>query len=690
MRPWISGALVAGLALAAAPPALGQAPEPADAPPRTSTSTTIDLEALEARIRSRLRQELREELKAEIKEELAAEAAVMAPVEDDAWAEEEWKWEEPVEPELNFLEFDGYFRLRWDLFNNLDLGTFRAIRREGQEELIDEFIFGPYAEPWAFSREALNGELGFPVGEAPPIPQCPTDAGEGGCFGAEGVPDDIDTLASANMRLRLEPTLNVFEDIKIKSQIDVLDNVVLGSNPDSFPYNPISPLAVFSRTQTPTSEGLNDVFSDAIRVKRLWGEVTTPLGQLRFGRQPDHFGMGILHNEGADLDNDFGDNVDRVLFSAKLGDFYIMPAYDWVVSGPLSGPPTQPFGQEFDRGERDDVEQWNLIVIKKDSDEVVRQRLQNDRVSWEAGGYGTFRRQNWDVPDFYREGNIDNQATENRLVERNAAIGTGAFWGKIQWRKLVVEAEYAFIYGNINDSAVTRTEEDGFGTDGDSIELHQHGGAARGQYSFLKNDALKIELLFAFATGDADPGWGVRPLLGRGQNLERLGGIWDGDQSVNNSITNFRFNPAFNFDLILWRQLVGTLTDGLVIRPSVQYNITKELGARLDVIYSRALFASSTPSESLEEAVVTSGGSNADLGGQSEDLGFEIDLKLFFDSDDGFHAWFQYGLFIPMDGLDRLVPTVSDDTQFLVGGTGVERIDASLAHTLQLMLGITF
>ena len=37
------------------------------------------------------------------------------------------------------------------------------------------------------------------------------------------------TNAGANMRLRLEPILNVSEDIKIKAQIDVLDNLVLGS-----------------------------------------------------------------------------------------------------------------------------------------------------------------------------------------------------------------------------------------------------------------------------------------------------------------------------------------------------------------------------------------------------------------------------------------------------------------------------
>jgi len=625
----------------------------------------------------------------------------MTPVEEDSWAEEEWKWEEPVEPELNFLEFDGYFRLRWDLFNNLDLGTYRAVNVDGSDQIDNRFVFGPFAEPWVFEQDAAaNGDVGVQP-DAPPIPQCPTDAGENGC-NQTNAGDDIDTLASANMRLRLEPTLNVFEDIKVKSQIDVLDNVVLGSNPDSFPFNPISPLSALSRNAVPASDGINDVFSDSIRVKRLWAEVTTPLGQLRFGRQPDHFGMGILHNDGSGLDNDFGDNVDRVLFSAKLGDFYIMPAYDWIVTGPLSGTRTQPFGQEFDRGERDDVEQWNLIVIKKDSEEVIRQKLQNDRIAWQAGGYGTFRRQNFDVPDFYREGDIEGQSTENRLVERNAAIGTGAFWGKVQWRKLTLEAEYVFVYGTLDDTALSRDiEDDGFGTEGvrEPIELNQHGAAFRGTYSFLENDALKIEFLVAFASGDSADGWGVRPLLGHGEegNLDRIGGIWDGNQSTANSpsLTNYRFNPAFNFDLILWRQLVGTFTDGLVMRPSVQYNLTKELGARFDLVYSRSLFTQSTPSGSMDRTDISvtddSDAALSDLGG-SHSLGFELDFKFFFNNDDGFHAWFQYGLFIPMDALDRLIPVDSQRTNFdyEIGTQGVERINSGLAHTLQLMLGVTF
>ncbi len=687
MRPWITGVSVAGVLMTAT--AGAQTPDPA---PTSTTTSAVDIEAITDQIREQLRDELKEELKAELKreiqEELEAEADVLAPVESDDWADTEWSWEEPTEPELNFLELDGYFRLRWDLFNNLDMGTFRSWDVNGNELIEPNEIYGPFAEPFVYEAE------GFGLSDAPPVPMCPTDSGETGCAPANSG-NDIDTLAGANMRLRLEPTLNVFEDIKVKSQIDVLDNVVLGSNPDSFPFNPMTPLSAFTNVAQPPSNGINSVVSDSIRVKRLWGEVTTPLGQLRFGRQPNHFGMGITHNDGRGIDDDFGDNVDRVLFAVKLGDFYIMPAYDWLVSGPTSATFYDPFGQPFDRGERDDVERWNLIVTKEHDEETVRQMLQNDRVVWQAGGYGTFRKQNWDVPDFYREGDIENQANENRLVERHAAIGTGNFWAKLQWRQLTIEAEYGFMYGNINNPALTRDPDDGFETVADAFEVNQHGAALRGEYKFLKNDALKIEFLTLFASGDPAPGWGIRPLLGKTGGIpNRIGGYWDGNQSTSGSpsLTNFRFNPAYYFDIILWRQMIGTLTDAVVVRPSVQYNITKELGGRFDMIYSHALFSQSTPSNSLDQEVLDANNQAADLGGPSNPLGFELDFKLFFDSDDGFHAWFQYGLFIPMDAMDRLVarPERSGGTQTNVNGTEVTRLNASLVHSLQILLGISF
>src|SRR5207302_6788360 len=99
-----------------------------------------------------------------------------------------------------------------------------------------------------------------------------------------------DNLTSADMRLRLEPTVNVTEQVRVKAQLDVFDNLVMGSTPESYYINGTAgtaagatqgmPLAAFSRSQQAPEAGVNSVFS-SIRAKRAWAEVRTPFGELR-------------------------------------------------------------------------------------------------------------------------------------------------------------------------------------------------------------------------------------------------------------------------------------------------------------------------------------------------------------------------------------------------------------------------
>lgn len=642
----------------------------------SAAAPAIDLDALKLEIRESLRQELKDELKGEIKAELAEEAAATAPVaEDAAWAEEEWKWEEPVRPELNFLEFDGYFRFRYDFFYNLDLGTYYN------------------------NTDAGGGATGpFAPGFAPPVPLCNTDVGTR----PVGNPGDTDfvagsdscannagtgkSLGGANMRLRLEPVFNVYEDVKVKMQVDVLDNMVLGSTPDGFPLNPISPLLAFSQTQLTPTAGVNTIWQDSIRVKRAWAEVMTPLGQLRMGRMPSHFGMGLLANEGRGIDGDFGDSNDRIMFATKIGDFFIVPAYDWVVSGPTSAIVETPYGQPFDRDQRDDVDQYILAIVKKDKDEDIEQKLANDEWVINGGTYQVGRFQALDAANYFNTGDPNAQATTDQLVERDAQAYIYSYWVKFMWRKLVIEAEYAGILGRIGNAELTG----GIGSQGPELTINQHAASVQMQYKVLK-DALTFELLFLAASGDSAPGWGIRPL----SSASAIPGAWDGTQAPgggDNSINNFRLDPNYVVDMIFWRQLVGTITDALIIRPSVQYNLTQGFGARLDLIYSRALHASSTPSGSFSQRT-NEMGENISLGSPNANLGVEADLKLFYDSEDGFHAWFQYGIFIPMAGLDREVvieDALRQEADANVNGNPVRRLDAGVAHTLQLLLGVSF
>ena len=52
----------------------------------------------------------------------------------------------------------------------------------------------------------------------------------------------------------------------------------------------------------------------AVEVKRVWGEYMTPVGQLRFGRMPSQWGLGMVDNAGDGIDSDYQTTVDRIMF----------------------------------------------------------------------------------------------------------------------------------------------------------------------------------------------------------------------------------------------------------------------------------------------------------------------------------------------------------------------------------------
>jgi len=617
------------------------------------TTTATDAEsgaALDATERERLKDEIRrdlvDEIKAEVKAELAGEGVTpAAPAGGDTWAEEEWKWEEPVKPELNFLEFDGYFRFRYDLWKTLDLGL--------------------------FSRNVGGNYSGaFPNGFSPNVPLCRLS---NACT-------DASTLGGANMRLRLEPTLNVSEDIKIKTQIDVLDNLVLGSTPEGFPKSFGVPVIGFSQNQLPPSDRVN-ALQDSIRVKRVWAEVMTPIGQLRVGRMGSQFGLGILANDGTgSIDHDYGDTNDRIMFATKLAGHYIVPAFDWNVSGPTTALAENPAGQPMDRDQRDDVDQYIIAVAKRDSEQEITDQLENDEMVLNYGSYLVYRTQALDTADYYSNNDPTSQASTVTQIRRDAELFIGSLWLKFLWRKLSIEAEAVGIIGNVRTLATGGN----IGEPANKVDVGQWGAALKADYKLL-HDALTLRLMVAAASGDKEPGWGVYPL----SSPSPTSGEWDGAQQADGHINNFRFDPDFHVDTILWRQLVGTFTDGIVIRPGVQYNFTEGLGAKLDVVYSRAMYAGSTPSASYS---YSDGDDERDNQGNiigvrepNPNLGLEADLKVFYASPDGFHAWLEYAVLFPFAGLDRMADGADQN-----GNATRVNLSAEIAQTIQILFGVTF
>jgi len=194
----------------------------------TKESAAAKADELDPKTRALVQAEI-EKAKEEIRNEVRAEMQGAQAAAEFLGAVEEG-------PKLEFLELDGYFRVRGDLFDDFSLGY-------GVDDA---------------------GYVLFP-----------------GPIGKEGGPG---SLSNANMRLRIEPTLNVSEYARIRAQLDVLDNYVLGSSTGPLYDYQGSPYAVpFYASTRVLSPADPTADRDAILVKRAWAEVQTPIGLLSFG-----------------------------------------------------------------------------------------------------------------------------------------------------------------------------------------------------------------------------------------------------------------------------------------------------------------------------------------------------------------------------------------------------------------------
>lgn len=667
------------------PAPVTEQPAPVTPPPTPEEPAATSLSAEEL---ARLKQELKAELQAELKQQMQAEMEAAArDVAGQRAASLEWeeeRWVEEVRPQLNFLELDGYFRTRVDFFSNLDLGTYDPIANRGTSSFPVPSLYAP-------------GLAECQVGEEDERPAI--------CA------EDTNALFSANMRLRLSPTLNVSEDIRVKGTFDILDNLVLGSTPEAkpgFANNPSLPLPAFSSNQLPPNPGFNTVF-DAIQVKRLWAEVMTPFGQLRVGRQPLDFGLGILANAGEGIDQDYSDAVDQILFATRIAGHYIVPAYAISASGPngrggglgelgdagLSYFPGEP-GQRYNLDPRDDVHTFILSVVKKEKEEDIKARLRAGDWVLNYGVFGVYRTQQYDIPAYYADPfpGTNPPVNASQYVLRNANAGAASLWARFQWDKLRIEAEAVGLVGRIDNTSTTSNGLESVDPtltirDPETGELLnqplwvlQGGAALESSYAFL-NDSLVIGLDAGIASGDDAPGFGLRPVIEQNPRL----GYADGRQygaclerndagecvRVDNTVTNYKFDPAYNVDLILFREILGTVTDAVYVKPHVAYYVTEAFGVRGDVIYSNALYAASTP-------------------GLSSPLGVEGDGTVFYTSDDGFVLMLQGGVFFPLGGFNHARDPEDPNVGRLIAGERVatEYLNAQFAYTLQALVGVAF
>jgi uncharacterized protein (TIGR04551 family) len=578
-----------------APPKTATEAAPAEkpAPPTLSDLDPKTRAAIQSEI-EKMREDIRNEVRAEIQGAQSASEFLGAVAEG---------------PKLEFLELDGYLRFRGQLTANADLGVVDA--------------------------------SGFPLY---PVP-------------LQGAETGRSTLASANMRLRFEPTLNVSEHVRVRAQVDILDNYVLGSSSNVLMEGPFSPYPApfWGSTRTDYQNDPRDD-RDAISVKRAWAEIQTPVGLLSFGRMPSQWGLGILANAGGGLDGDYGDTVDRIQFAippvtTPLGKLSFVPMLDFDAEGVLNV--DQRFGagtgQPFDAESGDDARTYALKIARLDTEDEIRRKLERNEASFNFGAYYNYRTQRWFYPEWFAEGYGElygDDPVETPKVKRNAYAHVADLWARLLLGRWRFEAEFAGVYGDVDAfdyrPADTTNPTPRFG----ELLLRQWGGAFQTEYQAIPNKvALGAEL--GVASGDSAPGFGNQP----NRVLRDENGNWtpqpegsvEGPQfnlTDDHDIRNFRFNPAYQVDLLLWRRILGNVTDAWYVKPTIRWDLFPGLRAEFAVIYSQALRSSSTPSAGTNDA-----GARA--------LGIEADGMLSYTSGDGFNAWLQYGILQPFAALGR-------------------------------------
>jgi uncharacterized protein (TIGR04551 family) len=596
---------------------------------------------------------------------------------DRTYAEQWWSHARPI------LELHGYFRLRAELFHKLALN-----RRDPPGE-------GLWPQP--LDNVYVGSENSYNSSEL-----CtPDEAGVGSNDDPGGtlVPCRNNSQAGANLRFRLNPELHISDNLRILSQIDILDNLVLGSTPSGSANEPSGeggysvvarssyvPLGYYDDTQVPPSAGING-FKDSVRIKRVWGEYETPVGELRFGRMPDHWGLGMLHNGGDDYDADYQSTVDRILFvtAPRLLPFYLGFAWDFPNEGYTSEYLALPQGQAYDLAQLDDVDQWALILARKRDAELVAMDLAKGKLVVNAGVYLTYRKQllaNDNSGECDTSPNAaalgcsptDMGSVSQGYVRRGAEAWTPDLWLELLYKKFRFEAEAVTVQGSVDSTSVTGSNY-ATAPGGEGWKISQWGVASELEQKLVE-DRLRLTFNFGWASGDPDAATGAAG-LGLSPGLTGLQ-----EQLGDNTFSTFRFHPNHRVDLILHRRLLTRVQGTYYFRPGVAYDFMRDtegqkLGGGFAAIWSRASEFMQTP-------------------GHGRDLGIELNGRLYFQGKDGalnddlnrlggFYTMLEYGVLFPLNGLSYQ----PRETELLASRLG-KKVDTEIAHTLRWYLGISF
>ena len=568
---------------------------------------------------------------------------------------------------MQVFELDGYLRLRSDYMHDFFLGLGYSTVASGSTTIGTQNYGLP---PFPLPLECPSPTSTNMATISPNI------------NGSSGQNCSHKDIGGANIRFRLEPTLNITDQVRIHAQFDVLDNTILGSTPDSlagiqgFNRPPsmttgstaisptsmpgVAPSAFLSTTQDAPEIGQNG-FTSSVVAKRAWAEIDSEFGSIRFGRMPWHWGRGLFYNDGGCADCDVGTTVDRVMALTTIYGHQLAAAWDLGAQGyttqQLSLGRDDPSGYPYDLSQNDDVLELMASVTRIESPVELRERIDRGDLVLNYGVQVVYRNQgNTVVPapattDATSSSYGPQPTAPDQLPQAIAFDGisvTPDVWFKLYYKALTIEAEGIGIFGRILHPGSLAADPN------HEIKLAEAGWVVASELRLFK-DSFFVGFEVGGASGDqaSDPG---QYLNYRWRYVQQPTGDF--------AIHDFHFSPDYHVDEIFFRHIMGTVTNATYFKPSAAYwfdlGQTRAVGINGSVIYSIAEVPVSTPGDALT-------------------YGLELDSGIGYrNTAEGFFAGATWGVFWPFSALYR-TPVWGPDTA-----------NASSAQILRINMGVKF
>lgn len=184
--------------------------------------------------------------------------------------------------------------------------------------------------------------------------------------------------AGMDHRFRLQPTFNISSNVAIAAQLDFLPLGYWGDSintwTDPVTGSPIPQAYADGVTPYDNAEDGGSYLHN-ISLVRVYGDIYTPIGRLRFGRMPLNWGAGLVYNDGLDVNSEYGDSADRVQLTSRVGPVYVMGGWETLNEGFIS--------------QRDDMQAFDLAVAWRSETAALglynRYRFQPDTFNAYAG-----------------------------------------------------------------------------------------------------------------------------------------------------------------------------------------------------------------------------------------------------------------------------------------------------------------